>query len=65
MDFWEAMNMTVGILSSRKETQSRMGSGPSKTKIDYCLVRGDERNFVKDMDFLPSESWESCLSGQM
>ena len=28
-------------------------SGPSKTQVDYCLIKRNQRKFLKDIKLLP------------
>ena len=55
MAFDAAMIMKVGnILPEKENHQFTFEFGPSKTKVDY-LVRRGQRKFVKDMEVLPIE----------
>ena len=58
-----AISMTVKstfFKTNIKEKPSHLltyESGPSKTLIDYCIVRRNERKFLKDIKALPSEEF--------
>ena len=57
LKFFEAMNVTVeNALFKRSESHLvKNESSPSKMQIYYCLVRKDQREFIKDMNVLPSK----------
>ena len=57
LEFYTAINMRVGkiLFHKRKSHPVTYESGPSKMQVEYCLVRRDQRKFVKDMKALPSE----------
>ena len=44
LEFCAAMNMAVALRASHLVTYE---SGPSKTQVDYCLVRRIQRKFLK------------------
>ena len=53
------MNMTLGNTPFKKRAIHLVTyeSGPSKTQIDYCLVKRNQRNLLKDIKFLPNEEY--------
>ena len=48
------MNMIVGNTFFKKRNTQVVAyeSGPSKTPVDYCLERGDQRKFVKGISIV-------------
>ena len=57
LKFCPAMNIKVGNTPfSKMENQLVLyESGSSESDVDYCLVGRDQRKFVKDSKFSPSE----------
>ena len=53
------MNMTVGNTHFKKSESDLVTyeSGPSKTRVDYSLVRRNQRKLLQDMKILPSEEY--------
>ena len=51
------MNIPVGNTFFKKRVSHLVTheSRPSKTQLDYCLIRRNQRKFLKDMKVLPSE----------
>ena len=59
------MDMAVGRTLSKKRANHLVTceSGPSKTQFDYCLLRRNQRKFLKDIKVLPkAECPKSYLS---
>ena len=54
LEFCAAMNMIVGNTFFKKRNTQIVTyeSGPSKTPVDYCLERGDQRKFVKGISIV-------------
>ena len=50
------MNVTVGktLFKNRASHLATFESGPTKTEVNYCLIRRNERKFFQDMKVLPS-----------
>ena len=60
LEFCTAMNKTtVGntLISRKANNLATYESGPSKTEVDYCLVKRNRRKFWKGVKVLPSEEF--------
>ena len=51
------MNMAVGNILFKNKASHLVTykPGPSKIQVDYCLVRRNQRKFLKDIKFLRSK----------
>ena len=59
LEFWAAINTSAGNTLFRKKTSNLLACepGPSKTQVDYCLIRRNQRKFLKDIKVLSSEEY--------
>lgn len=57
IEFCAAVNLVGGNITFKKRASQLVTyhCGLLKTQVDYWLVRGDQRKFVKDVKVLPSE----------